>query len=134
MAQHFFPLPVIADIQDIEGFTYPEELKTIPKVITQQEIEKALQKLPNDKAPGPDGIPNVIYKRCADLLLPFLGPLFRATFQLQYYPNEWKTYTTIVLRKPGRPDYTIPKAYRGIALLNNISKILTSCIAEDLSY
>ncbi|KAI1002937.1 hypothetical protein K3495_g5266 [Podosphaera aphanis] len=35
MALHFFPLPVIADVQDIAGFTYPEELKTIPKVITQ---------------------------------------------------------------------------------------------------
>ncbi|KAI0994187.1 hypothetical protein K3495_g13996, partial [Podosphaera aphanis] len=38
MAQHFFPPPVHADVQDIAGFTYPEELKTISNVITQQEI------------------------------------------------------------------------------------------------
>lgn len=39
-----------------------------------------------------------------------------------------------MLQKPKHPDYSIPKAYRGIALLNTLSKILSSCIAEILSY
>ncbi|KAI0998161.1 hypothetical protein K3495_g10028 [Podosphaera aphanis] len=90
MAQHFFPLPVIADIQDIEGFTYPEELKTIPNVITQQEIEEALRKLPNDKAPGPDGIPNRLLKNCSKTLSKFLAELFNACLRLGYTQTNLK--------------------------------------------
>ncbi|KAF8597946.1 hypothetical protein BDV93DRAFT_426352, partial [Ceratobasidium sp. AG-I] len=76
------------------------------------------------KTPGPDGIPNSMFKQCKDLLIPHLLPLYRATFRLKHYPDAWKLSTTVVLRKPDRPDYTAPKAYRPIALLNVISKIL----------
>lgn len=69
-----------------------------------------------------------------DILAPHLCALFRATFDLQYYPNNWKNYTTVVLRKPGKTDYTITGAYRGIALLGTISKVLSSCVTEDLVY
>jgi len=40
----------------------------------------------------------------------------------------------VVLRKPGKDDYTIPKAYRPIALLNTIGKIMDAIIARRLSY
>ena len=46
----------------------------------------------------------------------------------------WKSFTTVVLRKPGKPRYNIPKAYRPIALLNTLGKVLTSIIAEQLTY
>ncbi|KAI9036869.1 reverse transcriptase family protein [Aspergillus affinis] len=41
---------------------------------------------------------------------------------------------TIALRKPGKPDYPIPKAYRPIALLNTLGKALESVLATRLSY
>ncbi|RPD64529.1 hypothetical protein L227DRAFT_472360, partial [Lentinus tigrinus ALCF2SS1-6] len=74
--------------------------------------------------PITDGIPNEVYRASADVLVPILGRLFRATFQLQYYPECWKISDTVVLRKPGKTDYTVAKAYRGIALLSCLSKIL----------
>jgi hypothetical protein len=40
----------------------------------------------------------------------------------------------IVLRKTGRPDYSVPKAYRPIMLLDTMAKLLSSCIADDLMY
>lgn len=40
----------------------------------------------------------------------------------------------MVIRKPGKPDYTDPKAYRPIALLSTISKALESVIARRLSF
>ena len=40
----------------------------------------------------------------------------------------------MVLRKPGKDNYTTPKAYRPIALLNTIGKIMDSIIAKRLSY
>ena len=40
----------------------------------------------------------------------------------------------MVLRKPGKPDYADPKAYRPIALLNTIGKALEAVIATRISY
>jgi Reverse transcriptase (RNA-dependent DNA polymerase) len=42
--------------------------------------------------------------------------------------------TTVVLRKPMKPDYTKPNAYRPIALENTIEKVLESVITDILSY
>ena len=39
----------------------------------------------------------------------------------------------IVLRKPGKPSYKTLKAYRPIALISTMAKLLTSIIAESLS-
>ena len=102
--------------------------------ITDLQVERAISALRAFKAPGPDGIPNEVYIHCRDVLTPILGPLFRATFCLGYYPKLWKTSDTIVLRKPGKTDYTTAKAHRPIALLNCMSKILSRCVADILVY
>ena len=60
--------------------------------------------------------------------------IYTAIVNKGWYHTPWKTFTTIVLRKPGKPRYDIPKAYRPIALLNTLSKVLTSIIAEQLTY
>src|SRR6266481_2685178 len=39
---------------------------------------------------------------------------------------------TIVLRKPGKPHYDVPKVHRPIALMNTIGKLLSVVVAEDL--
>ena len=38
-----------------------------------------------------------------------------------------------MLRKPGKGDYTIPKAYKLIALLNSLRKVLELVIARKIS-
>lgn len=102
--------------------------------ISDQQVGRAIRSLRPFKAPGPDGIPNEVYIHCADTLTPLLGTLFRATFTLHYYPSSWKVSDTIVLRKPGKTDYTTAKAHRPIALLNCMSKILSRCVADLLVY
>ncbi|CDO73955.1 hypothetical protein BN946_scf185043.g2 [Trametes cinnabarina] len=95
------------------------------KPITNTQVRHAIGALRVFKAPGPDSIPNEVYKHCADTLTPILGPLFRATFSLHYYPDCWKVSDTVVLQKPGKTDYTVAKAWRPIALLDCMSKILS---------
>ncbi|CUA73498.1 putative RNA-directed DNA polymerase from transposon BS [Rhizoctonia solani] len=85
------------------------------------------------KAPGPDGLPACVYIQTIDLLEDHLLPIFRASLRLGIYPTEWRKSHTVVLRKPSKPDYSIAKAYRPIALLNVISKILSACIANRLN-
>jgi len=51
---------------------------------------------------------------------------------LQYSP--WKTFTTVILHKPGKPHYDVPKAYRPIALLNTMWKVLSMIVANQISF
>jgi hypothetical protein len=102
--------------------------------ITDKQITRVVKRLSSFKAPGPNGVCNAIFVNCADTLVPHMGPIFRATFNFKFYPEQWKISTTVVLRKPGRPDYSIPKAYRPIALLDTMAKILSACIAEDITH
>nr|VWO96319.1 Uncharacterized protein [Ganoderma boninense] len=102
--------------------------------ISNLQVQRAIAALRAFKAPGPDGIPNEVYIHCRELLTPLLGTLFRATFHLRYYPAAWQISDTIVLRKPGKTDYTTAKAHRPIALLNCMSKILSRCVADVLVY
>jgi hypothetical protein len=83
--------------------------------------------------PGLNSISNSVYTHCTDLLLPHLGSIFRATFTLSMYPKAWKDSSTIVLRKPNKPDYSNPSAFRPIALLDTMGKILSACVVEDLT-
>ena len=57
-------------------------------------------------------------------------PSVSASLNAGHYPACFKKTTTIVLRKPNKPDYTKPNAYRPIALENTIGKVLESVMAE----
>ncbi|VDC03411.1 unnamed protein product [Peniophora sp. CBMAI 1063] len=63
------------------------------------------------KVPGPDGIQNIMLMRSADLLIPYLLWIYRAILDLKTYYDAWHEFLTVVLRKPGKPNYMVPKAY-----------------------
>ena len=102
--------------------------------VSNEQIARVAKGLNPYKAPGLNSISNSVLTHCADLLTPYLGPIFRATFNVGYYPHNWKRYKTIVLRKPGKPDYSIPNAHRPIALLDVFAKLLSSCVKELWEY
>ena len=68
------------------------------------------------------------------MLIDHIYFIFRAVFELNVYPDKWKESITVVLRKPGKPSYEEPKAYRPIALLNTLGKLFSSIVADDLSH
>jgi hypothetical protein len=49
-------------------------------------------------------------------------------------PRAWKIAKIVVLRKPNKPDYSKPNAYRPISLLPTISKGLEALVATRISY
>ena len=104
--------------------------------ITKKEVCQAVQRAAPNKAPGPDGIPNLTLHRALAIpaFLSHLTNLFNACLQLGYYPEHFQKSTTVVLRKPGKLDYADPKAYRPIALLNTIGKALEAVITTRISY
>jgi ribonuclease HI len=132
LRQCFFPPPPEADLSDIEGYEYPLPVECPD--ITAPEIEKAVRRAAPSKAPGSDGITNGILHHTLDILLPHLCKLFNACLHQGHCPTHFKETITVVLRKPGKDDYTQPKAYRPIALLNTLGKALEAIIATRLAY
>src|SRR5882724_3648076 len=76
----------------------------------------------------------MLFIQCTDLLVPHLAPIHRVTFELKIYPDQWKSSTTIILRKPSKLDYTVMGAHQPITLLNTMAKILSACIMDVLMY
>ena len=132
LRQSFFPAPLEADLTDIHGYEYPPPIEC--PGITPSEIEKAVRRAAPNKAPGTDDITNGVLHQTLDILLPSLHKLFNACLQQGYCPAHFKETITVALRKQGKDDYTQPKSYRPIALLNTLGKALEVIIAHRLTY
>jgi exonuclease III len=132
LSDKFFPRPREANLADTVGYEYPDPVTT-PEEISAQEITDALRWVSPNKAPGPDAIPNKALKAAQEWLAPRLVTVFNAALRNGYHPNEWKRSVTLTLRKPKKGDYTDPKSYRPIALLNTIGKLLERVIASRIS-
>ena len=132
LANALFPLPPPEPA--IPATCYPQPADEYFHIFTREQIRLAATKLDAFKAPGPDGVPNVVLKKSIDALIDHIYFIFRAIFELETYPDEWKESITVVLRKPGKPSYEDPKAYRPIALLNTLGKLFSTIVTDDLSY
>ncbi|KAJ7138705.1 hypothetical protein C8R43DRAFT_893170 [Mycena crocata] len=90
-------------------------------------IRRAIGRMKPYKATYPGSIPNCVFLYNTNLLVPFLGPIYRSLDAHKHYPQGWSDVLTLVLRKPGKPDYTDPSAQRPIPLAKGLSKLWNSC-------
>ena len=131
LAQNFFPSkPLVTSVP--EDYNYPDPLPD-PPPISKEQIRDQIRRLSPYKASGPDGIPNVVLQQSISIIEEYLLHIYRATLTLRTYIDSWREFTTIVLRKPNKPNYEVAKAYRPIALLSTMSKVLTAIIADEIS-
>ena len=100
------------------------------KPISDQQITWVIAKMSPYKATGPSGLSNAVLTHSEDLLTPHLDCIYPVTFNLNIFPQQWKTTTTAVLQKPNKPNYMVAKAYRPITLIETLAKPLLGCIAE----
>jgi hypothetical protein len=112
-----------ADLTDIPNASYPAEMPS-PMSISEDEIASSIKKSHPFKAAGSDGIPSFVLKCLGSPLVSYLQPLFQACINLSYHPTEFCHCNTVPLRKPGKGDYSAPGAWRPIALLNTLGKVL----------
>ncbi|KAI2812362.1 hypothetical protein CBS115989_10532 [Aspergillus niger] len=126
----FFPM--MAPAQEETPTRIPAELPWQP--ITELEVYRSLQAAKSSTAPGEDGLPMLIWKRLWRHLGNLITRIFAASIDLGYHPRKWRSARIVVLRKPGKSDYSIPGAYRPISLLNTLGKLLEAVMARRLSY
>jgi ribonuclease HI len=132
LARTFF-IPKPADLHIPPVLNARPELNPLTPY-SQQRITNRARTLKKRKAPGPDDTPNEVWSECIEILIAPITTLFNGILNIGHYPQSWKNSQTIVLRKPGKPAYDAPKAYRPIVLLNTLAKLLSAIVAEDLSY
>ena len=110
----------------------PLELPWQP--ITELEIQRSLKAAKGTTAPGDDNLPMLVWKQLWVYLKDIITNIFNTSMTLGYHPKQWRNAKIVVLRKPGKPDYSVPGAYRPISLLNTLGKLLEAVVARRLSY
>jgi hypothetical protein len=129
----FFPPPPDADLDDIEGYTYPQQLPDQGQ-LTMDETRAAILRPKPLKAPGITGIPHLVIQKSIEVTVQTITNLFQACLALGYHPLEFKKARTIALKKQGKDkDYTKVDSYRPIALLESLGKALERIVASRLS-
>ena len=128
----FFPPPTVADLTDIPGTVYPPPICGTDEII-EAEVEAIIQGLKPLKAAGPNGINHLALQTALPHIKKRTTLLFQACLQAGYHPQPFRTANTVVLRKPGKPDYSQAKAYRPIALLDTLGKALEKAVAVRIT-
>ncbi|KAH7464218.1 hypothetical protein FOMA001_g17818 [Fusarium oxysporum f. sp. matthiolae] len=130
LAMFFPPLP--DNIED-EGLQHRRAPVTMPD-LTLEEVERQLWATRSWKAPGEDGLPAIVWKQIWPSVKHDVLAIFQASLKEGVIPDQWRHARIIPLKKPGKDDYTIAKAWRPISLLATLGKVLESVVAERISY
>ncbi|KAI7710683.1 hypothetical protein KC353_g9519, partial [Hortaea werneckii] len=104
----------------------------IPNTIAEvgrRDVQEALFAQSVKKAPGVDKLGfralRLLWQWDADRVV----ALIRGCISAGYHPRCWKIAKGILLRKQGKPTYTVAKAYRVISLLNCLGKVVEKVAA-----
>ena len=119
-------------LDHITGLIYPcepeEEFDLKP--LTLSEVGKIIDKTRSKSAPGPNGVPYVVYKRCPEVLKR-LYRLLRSAFDKEHISREWKRADGVYI--PKEQNSTEIGQFRPISLLNVEGKIFFAVLAKRLT-
>jgi len=107
----------------------PQEPRTWTP-ITSVEVTATLHTAAHT-VPGPSGVGYKTLKWAHEARPDYLPHLLNLCLNLGYHP--WKTTTVVMINKPQKLDYTVPKAYRPIALLECTGKLLKKIVAKRIN-
>ena len=85
-------------------------------------------------SPGPDGMSQAIIAKAYEAIPDTFYQIYPTVLNLGYHPTPWRQATGVVLKKQGKPDYTQPKAYRVISLLNCLGKVSERILAKRIGH
>ena len=91
--------------------------------VTKWEVCDALFTAAPMNAPGITGMTGKAYCWTWMVLEEEMYHLIRLCARMGYHPREWRTSIAVALQKPKR-DYSLPRSYRLIQLLEVLGKVL----------
>ncbi|KAG5731898.1 putative 115 kDa protein in type-1 retrotransposable element [Termitomyces sp. T112] len=102
--------------------------------ITQEEVREAIYRHSIKKAPGISQQPFNMVQWAWEMESETIFALMHHCIETGHHPRPWRKAVAVALRKPNKPDYSEPRAYRLIQLLKCMGKVLEGIIARRLSY
>ena len=102
--------------------------------LTQLELKDTCLAKIKGRILGPDGITQDIILQAYKAIPDIFFKLYSRLLDIGYHLLCQKQATGAILKKLGKPNYIIPKAYRVITLLNCLSKVSKRILAKRLGY
>ena len=104
--------------------------------ITPEEVRDAIFKSSTNSAPGHSQITYQVLKWvwAHNSGQKHILTLMQKCLHNGYHPKSWRKAIAIALRKPNKPDYSNPRAYRLITLLECLGKVLERIVARRLTF
>lgn len=132
------PRDLVAEQQVLQAFARQcqristEAAQTVgQEQVLLAEVQKAAARQPSGKAPGPDGIPAELWRKCKDVLYPLLTALYSAIGRTGDTPPGFLGGVVSPIPKGG--DAADTTNYRPITLLNTDYRILARVLAQRLA-
>ncbi|XP_045124370.1 uncharacterized protein LOC123512192 [Portunus trituberculatus] len=113
---------------DVHTNTY---IPILDDPITQQEVYRQIGKLKSNKACGPDGLTPGIFKLLPRSWILCIVTLFNSIFISGMYPQSWMSAKMSMVFKRG--SRAMVSNYRGISVINSLSKIYDMILCDRLS-
>lgn len=125
IVKHLFP----QQPENMLEITDSEKIDVPP--VTRDDVLKACSRVGNNKAPGPDNIPNIALKAAVRSNPDRFSEVFTACMKEGIFPTKWKEQRLVLLPKSDKPPGE-PSSYRPICLLDTAGKILERIVCDRL--
>lgn len=109
-----------------------EDRNSLELAITLEELQLTSKVMPNNKAPGLDGLPTEIYKQYGNVLFSQLLATLHAAYEDAISPASVREVIIVIIPKAGK-DLLKPDFYCPISLLTTDVKILVKVLAKRFS-
>ena len=97
--------------------------RTAVDITSNSRMAEVIKGVKVSSCSGPDDISYKVLSHCWDTVSPALQFIFRDCITLGILPEGWLMAEGIFLKKPDKPDYTNPKAFRMINLAPCVLKV-----------
>jgi hypothetical protein len=107
------------------------DLHCLGAPLSEEEVKCAINQMPNDKAPGPDGFTGAFFKKCWEIIKVDVMRVIDLFGNLHAKKFHWLNSANIALlpKKDGAEEVT---NFRPISLIHAIAKIIAKMLATRL--
>ena len=120
---------VASDLSPLDDSSIPPPPDVVPDefIITQEQVERKLNRVKVHKAPGPDGLPNWLLRDFSSHLAGPVCAIYNASVREGFVPTRWKEANVVPVPKI-QPPRAVESDLRPISLTATLVKVLESFV------